>query len=125
MGIYQRFACHRQDYVGDLMSQKFGERLRVIREQRKMTQDELSRRSNINPSQICFFETNSRMPSFDNLVRLADALNCSLDLLCSRVDRFDIVMSPMMLRLLSSFEILSIRDQEVVTALVEQMVVIK
>lgn len=64
----------------------FPERLRLARTQRDLSQDGLAQRSNLQPSAISHFETGTRKPSFDNLRKLADALEVTTDFLLGRVD---------------------------------------
>jgi transcriptional regulator with XRE-family HTH domain len=64
----------------------FSERLREIREMKKWNQDDLARRADLQPSAISHFENGRRHPSFDNLKRLADALNVTVDYLLGRTD---------------------------------------
>ncbi len=64
----------------------FPQRLRAARELRGMNQSDLARRAGLQASAISHFETGGRKPSFDNLKRLADALNVTTDYLLGRVD---------------------------------------
>ena len=68
------------------LSPKFQDRLRLAREARKLTQSELAEKAGLQPSAVSHFETGGRSPSFDNLKRLADALDVSTDYLLGRVD---------------------------------------
>lgn len=63
----------------------FPERLRVARARRELSQEALAKRANLQPSAISHFETGTRKPSFDNLRRLADALEITTDYLLGRV----------------------------------------
>ncbi len=65
----------------------FAERLRAARELREMSQGELADKAGLQPSAISHFETDGRLPSFDNLKRLADALNVTTDYLLGRTDQ--------------------------------------
>ncbi len=67
-------------------SEIFSERLKSARELRDLTQSELAKRSGLQASAISHFETRARKPSFDNLKRLADALDVTTDFLLGRVD---------------------------------------
>ena len=51
------------------------------REMRGLSQAELGKKAQLQPTAISHFETGGRAPSFDNLRRLADALNVSTDYL--------------------------------------------
>ena len=67
-------------------SEIFKERLRAARELREMKQSELAARAKLPPSSIAHFEAGSRKPSFDNLKRLANALEVTTDYLLGRVN---------------------------------------
>ena len=71
-------------------SQSGGEALQanlvVQRELRGLTQSELGRRARIAAAAISHFETGQRAPSLESLVKLADALDCSVDLLLGRTE---------------------------------------
>jgi transcriptional regulator with XRE-family HTH domain len=67
----------------------FPDRLRTAREHRQLNQSELAKRSGLQASAISHFETGTRKPSFDNLRRLADALDVTTDYLLGRVKDFD------------------------------------
>ena len=67
-------------------SDKFPERLRAARNTRELSQEALAKRADLQPSAISHFETGARKPSFDNLRRLADALEVTTDFLLGRVD---------------------------------------
>lgn len=64
----------------------FPERLRATRKKRDLSQGELAKRSGMQASAISHFETGTRKPSFDNLRRLADALDVTTDYLLGRVN---------------------------------------
>jgi transcriptional regulator with XRE-family HTH domain len=65
-------------------SQVFGVKLREAREAKKLSQADLAERTGLQPSAISHFETGRRAPSFDNLKKLADALEVSTDYLLGR-----------------------------------------
>lgn len=67
----------------------FPGRLRTAREHRALSQGELSERARLQASAISHFETGGRKPSFDNLKKLADALNVSTDYLLGRTADMD------------------------------------
>lgn len=58
--------------------------LRECREMRGMSQTDLAKATGLEPSAVSHFETGQRVPSLGNLIRLADALNVTLDVLCLR-----------------------------------------
>jgi len=67
-------------------SDLFSQRLRAARKMRDLNQGELARRAGLQDSAVSHFETGTRKPSFDNLKRLADALDVTTDYLLGRVD---------------------------------------
>lgn len=71
-------------------SQKtFADRLKLARRLRAITQQELANRAHLQPSAVSHFESNRRTPSFENLRRLADALDVSTDYLLGRTEKTD------------------------------------
>lgn len=65
---------------------QFPDRLRAARDKRQLDQAGLAAKAGLQASAISHFETGSRKPSFDNLRRLAEALDVSTDYLLGRVD---------------------------------------
>jgi len=65
-------------------SQTFSANLQSLRELRGLTQAELGRRAGIAAASISHFETGQRAPSLESLVKLADALDVSVDVLLGR-----------------------------------------
>ena len=59
----------------------FATRLKEARESRSWNQAELAQRADMQPSAIAHFEAGRRKPSFDNVRRLANALEVSADYL--------------------------------------------
>jgi len=57
----------------------FPHNLKVVREQRGWTQQDLSAESGIPVTQISNFECGERAPSLKNLIKLCLALKCSPD----------------------------------------------
>lgn len=69
-----------------VMSENFQDRIRKARENLKLSQSELAAKAKMQPAAISHFETGQRSPSFDNLRKLSDALNVSVDYLLGRID---------------------------------------
>jgi transcriptional regulator with XRE-family HTH domain len=67
-------------------SDVFPQRLRKARDLRDLNQLELAEKAGMQASAISHFETGGRKPSFDNLRRLADALDVTTDYLLGRVE---------------------------------------
>lgn len=62
----------------------FRARLASARDARDISQGELAKKAGLPASSISHFEGGGRKPSFDNLNRLADALNVTTDYLLGR-----------------------------------------
>ena len=65
-------------------SEIFRKRLVDAREMRKLTQAELAAKAKLPAGAISHFETGQRRPSFENLLKLADALSVTVDYLLGR-----------------------------------------
>jgi transcriptional regulator with XRE-family HTH domain len=68
----------------DGIQEKVRERIRSFREMRGLTQGELGLRAGMGSASVSHFETGQRVPSLESLVKLADALEVSLDALTGR-----------------------------------------
>ena len=60
------------------------ENLRKYREIRGMTQAQMGARADVAAASVSHFETGQRTPTLETLVRLADALNVTVDTLLGR-----------------------------------------
>ncbi len=60
---------------------KFGDRLKSLRKQKNLTQEQLAKRLWVTKSIISAYESNSRFPSLDMLVKLSYTFNVSTDYL--------------------------------------------
>jgi transcriptional regulator with XRE-family HTH domain len=67
----------------------FQERLKSARELRRMSQTQLANSAGLPPSSVSHFEAGARKPSFDNLKRLATALDVTTDYLLGRSETPD------------------------------------
>jgi transcriptional regulator with XRE-family HTH domain len=68
----------------------FEDRLKAARTFRGFGQAELATKAGLPATTISHFEGGTRKPSFENLKRLAQALEVSTDFLLGRVDRMDL-----------------------------------
>lgn len=68
-------------------SDAFPERLRIARKLRDLEQLELAIKAGLPSTSISHFEGGTRKPSFDNLRRLAHALDVTADYLLGRTDK--------------------------------------
>lgn len=67
-------------------SEHFHERLRIMRDARRMTQAQLATACEMHVSQIAHFEGGTRLPAFESLRALAIALGCTSDYLLGLSD---------------------------------------
>ena len=63
---------------------ELGERLKTLRTENHLRQDQVARLINVDKSSISLYETGMRQPSYTTLVRLADVFNVSTDYLLGR-----------------------------------------
>ena len=63
---------------------KFSERLRELRKESKLTQQELANRLNVSRSSVEMYEKGEREPSFETQEAIADLFNVNLDYLFDR-----------------------------------------
>ena len=59
----------------------FGNKLKLLRLQDNMTQEQLAQKLNLTKSVISAYETGLRLPSYDVLIRIAKNFNVSTDYL--------------------------------------------
>lgn len=59
----------------------FGNKLKILRLQDNMTQEQLAQKLNLTKSVISAYETGLRLPSYDVLIRIAKIFNVSTDYL--------------------------------------------
>jgi transcriptional regulator with XRE-family HTH domain len=74
-------------------SNLFSQRLQAIRSRRSLSQDELAKRAGLQATAVSHFETGTRKPSFDNLRRLADALETTVDYLMGRTNDPELIVT--------------------------------
>jgi transcriptional regulator with XRE-family HTH domain len=100
-------------------SDAFPVRLKEARELRGLNQAEVAGRAGLQVSAISHFETGNRKPSFDNLRRLADALDVTTDYLLGRVKDAGATASAD--RLHRHIQQLRATDREFAESMIEQM----
>lgn len=64
----------------------FGKRLKQLRLQNKLTQNELGKKLNVTNVGVAKWESDDRFPDKDTLVKIADYFDVSLDYLLCRID---------------------------------------
>ena len=90
----------------------FSQRLQELRDERDLSQEQLAKKSNLQSSAISHFETGARKPSFDNLRKLADALETTVDYLMGRTASPDAALAAGD-KLYRDFEKLTDHDREI------------
>lgn len=60
------------------LREKFGNRVRLLRSERGLTQEQLAERAGISVDFLSLIERGRNSPSFENLDQLADALDISV-----------------------------------------------
>lgn len=71
---------------GDGVSNKFGERLKEIREKNNLSRVQLASALNISPSTLAGYENGHRTPNIDFINKIADYFNVTADWLLGRVE---------------------------------------
>lgn len=102
------------------MPEKFSDRLRKTRLDRGLSQADLAKRAGLQPAAISHFETEERSPSFENLRRLADALEISIDYLLVRTPEPESA-GPVVDRLYRDFRKMSAEDQDTIAKMAEML----
>lgn len=72
-----------------LMVDAFLDRLKRVMHKRGMTQAELARRIGVKQSTVCYYYNRKKFPTLSICVKIADALDVSLDWLCGVKEKPD------------------------------------
>ena len=75
------------------MSIELGERLKALRTENHLRQDQVARLVNVEKSSISMYETGMRQLSYITLVRLADVFNVTTDYLLGRTNSSPVDLS--------------------------------
>lgn len=67
-------------------------RLKQLRNEKKLTQEELANKLGLGQSAINNYENSNREPEYSLLVKIADVLDCSIDYLLGRTDKKDEIL---------------------------------
>lgn len=57
----------------------FADNFKRIRKEKGLTQVQLAEKLDCSQNEICRWETGTRTPAINNLVKIADALECTVD----------------------------------------------
>ena len=109
-----------------MLARAFGERLHRYREDRGLSQRQLSLQAGIDPVQISRYERGLGLPAADSLAAIAKTLRISLDtLLLGKADRMSDELPVKNILLLERFrevEKLGRKDQEMILELIDSVV---
>mgnify|MGYP001033813528 CR=1 FL=1 len=64
----------------------YGHRIAKLREQRRLTQEELAKHLSISRASLSHYEKNRRMPDYETLNKMADFFDVTVDYLIGRTD---------------------------------------
>ena len=64
----------------------FADRLKLLRKECKLSQNELSKQAHISQSVISHWEAGDKIPRLDSLIKLAEFFKCSIDYLAGLED---------------------------------------
>lgn len=103
---------------------EFGEILRRLREDKGLSQQELADLAGIQASAVSHFELGRRLPSFENIRRLADALKVTSDYLLGR-EVVREVAGPEAAALFRDYKELSAEDQQALGKFAEHLAALK
>lgn len=100
--------------------------LKEIREEKKIQQKDLALKLNRTPACISSWETGKTEPSIDDLIRLADVLEVTLDYLVNRTNENNIVeeirdYSPLHKKMNSLFEKLTAEERNQVIGFMQAL----
>ena len=100
--------------------------LKEIREDQDLQQKDLAKQLNRTPACISSWETGKTEPSIEDLIKLADILDVSLDYLLDRADENNVVKeihesSPLFQKMCSLFEKLTYDDQNQVIGFMQAL----
>lgn len=93
----------------------FGSRLTIIRNERKMSRDELAKRLNLSPKTIAAYESGQNRPNYETFIRLCNIFNCNADyFMQDDLKNIESKLNPEDERLLKQYYGLSQHDKEIV-----------
>ena len=77
---------NRLKQLGKPISEIISPRLRPLRKQKNLTQEELGEMIGVAKARVSDYEAGKTEPPLKTLIKIADALDVSLDWLCGRTD---------------------------------------
>lgn len=68
-----------------------GERIKELRKEMKITQEELSKNIGVSTSMVGMYETNARKPSYEVLIKIAEYFGVSTDYLLNTEEKLNVI----------------------------------
>lgn len=68
---------------------KIGNRIRQVRESRKLSMQEFADRIGLSRSMVSYYESNKKKPSIKSIEKIASVLDVTTDFLIGKTDSFD------------------------------------
>jgi len=105
---------------------ELGERIKRLRQERGWSQGQLAEKVNVHQKQISGYERNTHSPSTDLLVRIAQALNVSLDYLVfeGREDVQQVAIGDLeLLEKLKEIDQLPPKDREIIKSVLDTFII--
>lgn len=65
---------------------ELGERIKNLRKENELTQEEFANAMNVSPAAVTMWETGRRTPAMNTIREIADFFNCNVDYLLGRID---------------------------------------
>jgi transcriptional regulator with XRE-family HTH domain len=72
--------------AGGILMATFGQRLKRLREEKELSQQELAKLFSLSQSTIAYYELDKKQPSQKTLQRLAEFFGCTVDYILGRTD---------------------------------------
>ena len=90
----------------------FSNRLRQLRENRGLTQEELAKKLNLTQSTIAYYKNGRKMPTLENAILLANIFDTSLDYLFGSYNKNPTSVNPFLDKLSDEINALSPESQK-------------
>ena len=107
-----------------MLNLSLGEKIMVLRKQRKVSQKDLAKTLGINPSNLPNYESGRYSPSLDMLVKISDFFDVSLDSLVRNRASDDLLklQDHDLIRITKQVDELDPKDRETIKAMIQSFV---
>lgn len=78
------------DIINNNEGLTFGLRLKTLRESKGYTQEQLGNKIGVRKQTISNWENENVLPSIEQVIKIADIFNCTLDYMFSRVEEYKV-----------------------------------